>query len=153
MPKLTSEAVIEQLRVLASQIEEATPVSKEQRALLKARTRRQPQHIVEASINVIGQSATVAQAVGQPLDQVRQLQVEAIGWDAAADELRTLLKAIESASIVRRERLAFIGSQAYLFGSQLAKDPANADLLPQVEEIKRLKALARRKKTQPAPQQ
>lgn len=100
-----------------------------------------------------GQSATVAQAVGQPLDQVRQLQVEAIGWDAAADELRTLLKAIESASIVRRERLAFIGSQAYLFGSQLAKDPANADLLPQVEEIKRLKALARRKKTQPAPQQ
>jgi hypothetical protein len=143
----------EQLRALKSQVEEATPLSKEQRALLKARTRRQPPHIVKASINVIGTSATIADAVGQPLDQVRQLQVEAIGWDAAADELRTFLKVLESASVVRRERLAFIGTQAYSFGSQLVKDPANADLLPQVEEIKRLKALARRKKTQSAPRQ
>ncbi|HEY2091525.1 MAG TPA: hypothetical protein VGJ81_06535 [Thermoanaerobaculia bacterium] len=127
----------EQLRALKSQVEEATPLSKEQRALLKARTRRQPPHIVEASINVIGTSATIADAVGQPLDQVRRLQVEAIGWDAAADELRTFLKALESASVVRRERLAFIGAQAYSFGAQLVKDPANADLLPQVEEIKR----------------
>lgn len=146
MSKLTSEALIEQLRVLMSQVDEATPISREQRAILKARTRRQPPHIVEASINVIGTSETVAQAIGQPIDAVRQLQVEAIGWDAAADELRTFLKAIESASVVRRQRLAFIGAQAYAFGSQLAKDPANADLLPQVEEIRRLKGLARRKR-------
>ena len=146
MSKLTSEAVIEQLRALMSQVEEATPIPKEQREILKARTRRQPPHIVEASINVIGTSATVAQAVGQPLDEVRQLQAEAIGWDALAAELRTYLKAVESLSVVRRQRLAFIGSQAYLFGSQLAKDPANADLLPQIEEIRRLKALARRKR-------
>ena len=146
MSKLTSEALIEQLRVLMSQVDEATPITREQRAILKARTRRQPPHIVEASINVIGASDVVSQAIGQPIDAVRQLQVEAIGWDAAADELRSSLKAIESASVVRRERLAFIGAQAYAFGSQLAKDPANADLLPQVEEIKRLKGLARRKR-------
>jgi hypothetical protein len=146
MSKLTSEAVIEQLRTLMSQVEEATPISREQRAILKARTRRQPPHIVEASVNIIGSSATVAQAVGQPLDEVRQLQTEALGWDALADELRTFLKAVESASVVRRQRLAFIGSQAYLLGSQLARDPANADLLPQVEEIRRLKAIARRKR-------
>lgn len=149
--KLTPDAVIEQLRALKSQIDEATPLSKEQRALLKARTRKQPPHIVEASINVIGTSGTIAQAVGQPLDEIRQLQVEAIGWDAVADELRNFLKSVESASVVRRERLAFIGKQAYSFGSQLVQDPANADLLPQVEEIKRLKVLARRKKPQATP--
>jgi hypothetical protein len=150
--KLTSDAVIEQLRTLQSQIEEVTPLSQADRATLKGRTRKQPPHIVEASINVIGKSATVAQAVGQPLDEVRQLQLDAIGWDAVADELRSFLKAIEGASVVRRERLAFIGTQAYSFGSQLAKNPANADLLPQVEEIKRLKGLARRKKSKPAPE-
>jgi len=149
--KLAPDAVIEQLRTLQSQIDEVTPLSKDQRATLKDRTRKQPPHIVEASINIIGKSGTVAQAVGQPLDEVRQIQLDAIGWDAVADELRTFLKAVEGASIVRRERLAFIGTQAYSFGSQLAKDPVNADLLPQVEEIKRMKSVARRKKTQPAP--
>lgn len=152
--KLAPDAVIEQLRTLQSQIEEVTPLSTAQRAQLKERTRKQPPHVTEASINVIGKSATVAQAVGQPLDEVRQMQLDAVAWDAVADELRGFLKAVEGASVVRRERLTFLGTQAYSFGSQLAKDPANAELLPQVEEIKRLKAIARRKKTQtpPAPQ-
>lgn len=147
--KLTPAAVIEQLNALKSQIEEVTPISSAQRAILKARTRKQPPHIMEASINVIGNSETVAQAVGQPLDEVRQLQMDVVAWDAVRDELHNFLKAVDSASVVRRERLAFISSQAFSFGAQLAKDPANANLLPQVEEIKRLKSVARRKKTQP----
>jgi hypothetical protein len=152
--KLTPDAVIEQLNALKAQIEEVTPISSAQRAILKARTRKQPPHVMEASINVIGNSGMVAQAVGQPLDEVRQLQADAVAWDAVRDALRNFTKAVDSANVVRRERLAFISTQAYAFGAQLAKDPANADLLPQVEEIKRLKTLARRKKTQatPAPQ-
>jgi hypothetical protein len=51
-----------------------------------------------------------------------------------------------------RERLAFIAAQAYSFGSQLARNPDNADLVPQVEEIKRLKSFVRRKKAAQAPQ-
>ncbi|HEY2323619.1 MAG TPA: hypothetical protein VGJ82_12225 [Thermoanaerobaculia bacterium] len=150
--KLTPGALIEQLRSLQSQIGDVTPLSAAQRAQLKGRTRKQPPHITEASINVIGKSPTVAQAVGQPLDDVRQMQIDVLAWDEAAGEMHTFLKAIESANVVRRERLAFIGAQAYSFGSQLAKNPANADLLPQVEEIKKLKSAARRKKTQATPQ-
>ena len=150
--KLTPSAVLEQLRTMESQIEEVTPLSAAQRLQLKGRTRKQPPHVTEASINVIGKSATVAEAVGQPLDEVRQMQLDAVAWDEVADELRGFLKAVEGASIIRRQRLTFIGTQAYSFGSQLTKDPANAELLPQVEEIKRLKAVSRRKKTQPAPQ-
>ena len=149
--KLAPDAVIEQLRTLQSQIEEVTPLTAAQRAQLKARTRKQPPHVTEASINVIGKSATVAQAVGQPLDEVRQMQLDAVAWDAVADELRGFLKAVEGASVIRRERLTFIGTQAYSFGSQLAKDPSNVELLPQVLEIKRLKIAARRKKSQTAP--
>src|SRR5436190_18181266 len=102
---LTPDAVIQQLRAIKSQIGEVTPLSNAERAVLKARTRRQPPHVVEASINVIGTSETIAQAVGQPLDEVRQLQVEALACDAVRDELRTFLTAVDSASVVRRERL------------------------------------------------
>jgi hypothetical protein len=42
--------------------------------------------------------------------------------------------------------------QAYTIGSQLAKDPANAVLVPHVEEVKRLKGVLRRKRTAQAPQ-
>lgn len=152
--KLGPDAVIEQLRSLQSQIEEVTPLTTAQRAQLRGRTRKQPPHVTEASINVIGKSPTVAQAVGQPLDEVRRMQRDAVAWDAVADELRGFLKAVEGASVIRRERLTFIGTQAYSFGSQLVKDPSNSELLPQVEEIRRMKIAARRKKTQtsPAPQ-
>jgi hypothetical protein len=143
---LDPEAVIEQIRTLRSQIDDVSPLSKTQRDQLKQRTRNQPAPIVNASIGVIGSSATVAQAVGQPLDEVLQLQTEAVRWGHVADELRTFLKGVEGANLVRRERLAFIAAQAYSFGSQLARNPANADLVPRVEEIKRLKSFVRRNK-------
>src|SRR6266852_4060897 len=88
--KLTPEAVIEQIRALRSQIGEVTPLSKAQRNLLKRRTRKQPAPVVEASISVIGSSDTVAQAVGQPLVDVLQLQSDSVLWNLVADELRSL---------------------------------------------------------------
>jgi hypothetical protein len=150
--KLTPEAVVEQIRTLRSLIDDVTPLSKAQRNLLKQRTRNQPAPIVDASISVIGSSATVAQAVGQPLGDVLQIQTDSVRWGHVADELRSFLKGVEGANLIRRQRLAFIAAQAYSFGSQLARNPDNANLVPQVEEIKRLKSFARRKKAAQAPQ-
>ena len=150
--RLTPEAVIEQVRTLRSLIDDVTPLSKAQRVQLRQRMRKQPAPIVDMSIGVIGASSVVAQAVGQPLDDVLQLQTEAVRWGHVADELRSFLKGVEGANLIRRERLAFIASQAYSFGSQLARNPDNADLVPQVEEIKRLKSFVRRKKAAPVPQ-
>jgi hypothetical protein len=93
----------------------------------------------------------VPQAIGQPLDDVRQMQIEAIHWDAVIDAARGFLKGLEGANLVRRQRLALIGTQAYTIGTTLAKDPANAALVPHVEEVKRLKGVSRRKKAAEAP--
>jgi hypothetical protein len=151
--KLTPEAVIEQLRTMRSQIDEVAPLSKEQRAALKAHLRLQKTPIVDASINVIGVLDNVSQAIGQPLDEVRQVQTDAIRWDAVIEETKAFLKNIEGGNLVRRQRLAMIGTQAYTIGTQLAKNPDNAVLVPHVEEVKRLKSAARRKKATPeAPQ-
>ncbi len=150
--KLTSEAVIAQMRAMRLQIDGVEPLPKEQRKLLKQRLRTHPSSVVEASINVLGVIDNVSQAIGQPLDEVRQLQDESIRWEAVADEVRAFLRGIEGANLVRRERLAVIAMQAYSIGTQLARDPDKAVLVPHVEEVKRLKGAARRRKTAQAPQ-
>jgi len=148
--KLNADAVIAQLRTMRSQIDDVAPLSRDQRKQIQQRLRLQPKKVVEAAINVIGVLDNVSQAIGQPLDDVRQLQDDSLRWEAVADEARAFLKGIEGANLNRRQRLALIATQAYAIGSQLAKDPAKAVLLPHVEEVKRLKGVARRRKTAPA---
>jgi hypothetical protein len=148
---LTPEAVIAQLRTLRSQIEDVAPLSKDQRKLVKQRVRLHTKSVLEASINVIGVLDNVSQAIGQPLDDVRQLQDESLRWDAVVDEARAFLKGVEGGNLIRRERLTLIATQAYAIGTQLAKDPAKAVLLPHIEEVKRLKVVSRRKKAAQAP--
>lgn len=150
--KLTPEAIVEQIRALRSQVDDVTPLDKAQRQQLKQRARRQPAHVVEASISVISSSGTVAQAVGQPAEDVLQLQSDVARWALVEAELQSFFEGIEGANLVRRERLALIASQAYLFGSQLVRNPENKELLPQVKEIQRRRMAARRKKAQANPQ-
>jgi len=150
--KLEPEAVIEQLRTIRSQIDGVEPLSKEQRKLVRQRVRILPKPVVEASINVIGVIDNVSQAIGQPLDEVRQLQTDTLRWEAVADEVRAFLKGLEGANLVRRQRLTLIAAQAYTIGAQLAKDPAKSVLVPHVEEVKRLKSTSRRRKAARAPQ-
>jgi hypothetical protein len=150
--KLTPEGVIAQLRAMRSQIEDVAPLTQEQRTVLKQRLRQHKTPVVEASINVIGALDNVSQAIGQPLGDVRQLQDDSIRWDAVADEARAFLRGIEGANLVRRQRLTLIAMQAYTIGTQLAKDPAKAVLVPHVEEVKRLKGVTRRKKKAQVPQ-
>jgi hypothetical protein len=149
--KLTPEAVIAQLRAMRAQIEEVEPLTQQQRTQLKQRLRQHKKNVVDASINVIGVLDNVSQAIGQPLDGVRQLQDDSLRWEAVADEARAFLKGIEGANLVRSERLTLIATQAYSIGTQLARDPAKAVLVPHVEEVKRLKGVSRRKKKAQTP--
>jgi hypothetical protein len=149
--KLSPEGVIAGLRTLRSQTDELTPLPKEQRQVVKRRLRSLTKPVVDASISVMGVLDLLSEAIGQPLEEVRQLQDDSVRWEAVADEVRAFLKSIESSNLVRHQRLAFVATQAYTLGSQLAKDPAKAVLVPHVEEVKRLKAISRRKKTQTAP--
>jgi hypothetical protein len=149
-PTATPEAVVDQLRATRAQIGEVAPLTPAQRKALRQHIRTS-NPIVQASINVIGALDNVAQAVGQPADDVRLLCDEANRWTAVEDELRTMLNGVSGANLIRRQRIALIAGQAYTIGAQLARDPANAVLVPHVLEIKRLKSFTRRKKAAPAP--
>ena len=149
-PTLTAEAVVDQLRALRAQIGEVTPLTPRQRKTLHNRS-RMPDRTLQASINVIGALDNVSHAIGRPASDVRQSHDDANRWTAVEDELRAMLAGIAGANLVRRHRVALIAGQALAIGAQLARDPAHAVLVPHVEEIKRLKRIARRKKAAPAP--
>jgi hypothetical protein len=150
-PTLEPEAVVEQLRAVRAQLGDATPLTQSERQLLRRRTKTS-NPVLQASINMIGAHEQVSLAVAQPADGVRRLYDAANRWTAVEDELRALYEGVAGANLVRRQRIALVAAQAYQIGAQLARDPANAVLLPHVEEIKRLKRSARRRKTGEAAQ-
>ncbi len=149
-PLLSPEVVVEQLRVMRGQIGEVSPLTPEQRKTLRNQTRT-TNPILQASINVIGALDNVAQAVGQPAGDVRQMYDEANRWTAVEDELKAMLNGVAGANLIRRQRIALVAAQAFTIGAQLARNPANAVLVPHVQEIKRLKSFNRRKKAAQAP--
>jgi hypothetical protein len=147
---LTPEEIMDQLRAISARMGELAPMSAAQRKALRGRLRT-PDPILSASISVLDVHDNVTLAVGQPGEGVRSLQMEAILWGAVEAQLRTMLNSVSGANLLRRLRIDLIAAQAYAIGSQLARDPANAVLLPQVEEVKHLKKVSRRRKAAQAP--
>jgi len=146
---LTPEVIVDQLRGIRNQIAEVTPLDAQQRAFVRHRILASNE-VMQASINAIGASPIVSNAVGQAED-VRGLHEESNRWTAVEDELRGLLNGIAGANLIRRQRLSVIAAQTFAISKQLVKDPSNAQLVPHVEEIKRLKSFPRRKKATQAP--
>ena len=149
-PTLTPEAAVEALRTMRAQFGEVAPLTPAQRKTLRGRIRTS-NYILQVSINVIGALDNVALAIGQPAADVRQMYDDANRWTAVEDELRTMLNGVSGANLIRRERISLIAAQAGTIGAQLARDPANAVLVPHVQELKRLKSFTRRKKPAQAP--
>jgi hypothetical protein len=144
---LDPEVVVEQLRSIRSQLAEVNPLTPAQKRVLREQSRKQSDAILASSINVIGALDNVAQAIGQKPEDARQLQTDWNRWTAVIDELRGLLNGVEGANLVRRQQLVLIAQQAVVIGTQLARNPANAVLVPHITELKRLKKLSNRKKT------
>jgi hypothetical protein len=119
--------------------------------LLKS-SKRLPENVVQASITILDASGTIVGAVGQPPEEVRQLIDDSNLWEVFRKELETVLRSVTDANIVRRQRARAIAARVYGVALQLAEDPANAELKTHVEDVKRLKRLARGRKSA-SPQQ
>jgi hypothetical protein len=153
-PPVTPEGIIQQLRAVNAQIPEVSQLTPQQRNVLRrqARTAKNDQ-IVETSISMIGTADLVSQAVGQSADEVHAMRDEAGRWRQVEDELRAMLDGVAGANLIRRQKISIIAERAYGVGSQLARDPGGEALVPHVQEIKRLKKIARpRKKPASTPQ-
>src|SRR5258706_13004077 len=147
----TPEQGVEQLRTLLQQIGEEPPLTQKQRNAFRDLIRIVDPS-VQTSISVIGASGGVAQAVGQPAEQVRQKVDLSNRWIAVEDELRVMLSSISDANLKRRHETALLSAQAYTIATSLAPNPENGALKPHLKEIKRLRNLGNRKKGASAPE-
>jgi hypothetical protein len=147
---LSPEQVVEEVSAVRTRIADVMPLTAKQKKALRGQ-RLPSSEVLQAQINVLVASDGTAQLLGQPSEEVRQLVDESNRWTAAETELRRTLDGVAGANLIRRQRIALITGQAYGIVAQLARDPAHADLVPHVREVKRLKSVKRRKKAQPAP--
>lgn len=143
--KISPDAAIEQIRALRAALPEVTSLTPKQRKMLR-NSSQTAEPIVQSSLNMIGVSHVVSTAVGQPLEKVRTLQKEAILWRAVEAEARNLVAGLAGANALRRDQLALLGLHAYAVAAQAARVPENEVLVSHVEEVRRLKRIARRKK-------
>src|SRR4051794_13846385 len=143
--KPTPEDVTERLRAIQSECDEIKSLSFAERRDLRNKIKTS-EAALQASVSIIGASDKIANAIGRSADDVLQIFSERQRWYAVEGELRTLLNGVSSANLVRRYQLELIAGHAYTIAARLARDPANALLIPFVEEMQRLRKLERRKK-------
>jgi hypothetical protein len=147
---LTPEGAVEQLKALVAQIPEIPQLTPQQRELVR-RGGYLPLEQLQAAINVVGASELIAQAVDLPVEEVRQLLGDMNRWEALANAMKGAFKAINDANLVRRQRATLIAIQAYGVAQLLAKSAKNADIVPHIEGMKRLKAKRRKGTATPEP--
>jgi hypothetical protein len=145
---LSPEEAMQALRVLMLRI----PLPSNEVAEI-ARRRRISQidpRFVQAAIAAVGKAAGVPQMLGLSEEEVRQ-EVDVEGrWSAFADELRSFLRLMISANLVRRQRIGLLSLQTYQVCKQIVRDPGNEHLVAHVKEMQRLNKFGRvRRKTTP----
>ena len=112
-------------------------------------------NFVHATVNAASASDGVQQALRRTPENLRGEVDDSFRWNAVADELRAMLKAVTSSNTVRKRRIGLTAMQTYKICQQLARDPENAALAAHIEEMKRLNRFARkraRRTPAPAPQ-
>ena len=144
-PMLTPEEVIEQVRAMRDRIPEFAPLAKEQKTGRMKRLARTDPAVLHASIGAVGTSPLIQTVIGNTPDELVHAHAEMTRWSVAENEVRALLDGIAAANLVRRQELGEAAQKTYNVGRQLSQFREHANLVPHVEEIKRLRKLSRRR--------
>jgi hypothetical protein len=136
---------VEKLRAIQLELDELRPLSFADRRDVRNKIKTS-EDVLQASVSIISVSDKVANAIGWSSEDVLEIFSDRQRWSFVESELRTLLNGVSSANLRRRHQLETITSDAYAIATRLARDPANADLIPLVEEMQRLRKLERRRK-------
>src|SRR5258706_13960109 len=97
---LTPNQTVEQLHALVASIPDVPALTADELKLLKKR-KRMPEPEMRASIDVVGASEKVSQAIGKPVEDVRLLLEDANHWTPVEVELRAALKTVVDGNLVR----------------------------------------------------
>ena len=144
-PMLTPEQVVEQLRLLRQQIPEFVQLPNNREMKQLRRTASLNVAFAHEAINAVGASDIVQNVIGNTPDELHQAEDEVARWTAVESEMRSMLRGVVAANVVRRHRLCHAALQAFNVSKQLVRQEEHANLLPHVESMSRIRKFGRRR--------
>ncbi|MCU1245969.1 MAG: hypothetical protein JWN02_1879 [Acidobacteria bacterium] len=145
---LTPEQIVEQLRALRQHVP-----AYQQLTTIEAQPLQPAANVSEAfvqtSINAVSALPIMETTLGRSAQDLREDTAEAARWTAVEDELRAMLKGVETANLTRRHRIGQAALHAFGIARQLARRPEHGDLLPHIAELKRLNRVRRTRNKTP----
>jgi hypothetical protein len=151
---LTPEAIVELLRTIRQQIPEYSQLTLAEAAAKRSAARVDP-HFVDASIHATDASPSVQGALKRTPDSLRTEVADSVRWEVVENEMKATLQGVSAANLIRRHRIGVVALQTYTISRQLVRTPDHQDLLPHVQEMKRLNRFGRPRRpgaAQPKPQ-
>ncbi len=142
---LTPEQVVEQLRAMQQQIPEFVQLPKTAEMRKIRRLANVNTELAHEGISAVGASAVVQNAIGNTPEELHQSEMEIGRWAVVESELRSMLRGVSAANLVRRHRLGLVVLQAYNVSRQLVRQEEHAHLLSHVETMTRLRKIGRRR--------
>jgi hypothetical protein len=150
-PTTTSpEDIVAQLRTIRALIPEYQQLPTADRKALGIVAKGNSADFVQSSINTVGASPVIEQALGQSPEELRQDTTDAQSWSVVEDEARALLTGIVAGNLVRFHRIGSSALAAYGLAKRLVRQPAHADLIPHVDLMKKLNKIGTGKKSKTA---
>ena len=144
------EAIVAQLRAIREIIPDYQQLPLHDRRALQMVAKGNNSDFVQASINGVGASPVIQQALGQTPEELRQDTADAQSWSVVEDELRAMLTGVVAGNLVRFHRIGSSALAAYGLAKRLVRQKAHADLLPHVDVMKKLNKFGSGKKSKTA---
>ncbi|HYC89836.1 MAG TPA: hypothetical protein VEO54_11535 [Thermoanaerobaculia bacterium] len=142
---LTPEEFIEQVRALRARVPELEPLPKERQTEYLKRVAKLDPEFTREAIGAVGASEVVQVVLGNTPDDLVRAEDEMNRWSLGESELRSLLHSVATANFVRRQRIGQAALEAYGVSIRLAKREEHAQLVPHVQQMRRLRKLSRRR--------
>jgi hypothetical protein len=144
-PTLTPEQVVDQLRALRQQIPEFVQLPNDRELKQIRRTVNLNAEFAHEAFSAVGASEIVQTAIGNTPADLHVAEDEVARWATVESELRSMLRGLTVANLIRRHRLYQAALQAYNVSKQLVRQEDHANLLPHVESMIRIRKFSRRR--------
>ena len=143
-PPVEPAELIAVLREYASRIPHYTHLTNAEVVAMRKAASLDRDWIVNA-VNLLGASPTIEHALGSSAPELLGELAATLEWSEGEQAARTLLHGIASANLVRRHALGLKALQIYGIAQQLIRNPEHHDLRPQVEKLKQMNKMRKRK--------
>lgn len=137
--------MLEQLRALHEQIPEFALVSDRELRKIRRAGYDLDADIAREAVSIVDDSKIVQDALRSTAEELRQAQEEAYRWETVEAEFRVVLRGLTTANAIRRRRIAQMVQQAVAVSSTLVEKEQYSDLIPHVENVRRIRKRKRGK--------